>query len=134
MALVPVLTNKDIQEIGHRIECCRKSVGLSKQEMADNIGLGYEQYRRIESGKVLIKTEYLYTIACMLRVSVDYLLYGTENWSGSQKLKEILNDNAFLQDEIHQLPNKDSGRIEEKNEEKETDEEDMGSPVDGDCI
>lgn len=59
--------------------------------MADNIGLGYEQYRRIESGKVLIKTEYLYTIACMLRVSVDYLLYGTENWSGSQKLKEILN-------------------------------------------
>jgi hypothetical protein len=27
----------------------------------------------------------------MLRVSVDYLLYGTENWSGSQKLKEILN-------------------------------------------
>lgn len=48
MALVPVLTNKDIQEIGHRIECCRKSVGLSKQEMADNIGLGYEQYRRIE--------------------------------------------------------------------------------------
>ena len=134
MALVPVLTNKDIQEIGHRIECCRKSVGLSKQEMADNIGLGYEQYRRIESGKVLIKTEYLYTIACMLRVSVDYLLYGTENWSGSQKLKEILNDDAFLQDEIHQLPNKDSGRIEEKNEEKETDEEDMGSPVDGDCI
>lgn len=91
MALVPVLTNKDIQEIGHRIECCRKSVGLSKQEMADNIGLGYEQYRRIESGKVLIKTEYLYTIACMLRVSVDYLLYGTENWSGSQKLNEILN-------------------------------------------
>ena len=51
-----------------------------------------------------------------------------------EKLKEILNDNAFLQDEIHQLPNKDSGRIEEKNEEKETDEEDMGSPVDGDCI
>lgn len=91
MALVPVLTNKDIQEIGHRIECCRKRVGLSKQEMADNIGLGYEQYRRIESGKVLIKTEYLYTIACMLRVSVDYLLYGTENWNGSQKLKEILN-------------------------------------------
>lgn len=51
-----------------------------------------------------------------------------------EKLKEILNDNAFLQDEIQQLPNRDSGRIEEKKEEKETDEEEMSSPVDGDCI
>ncbi len=51
-----------------------------------------------------------------------------------EKLNAILANNAFIQSEYQQLPNKDGGRIEEKREEKETDEEEMISPVDGDCI
>ena len=60
--------------------------------MADFVGLGYEQYRRIESGKVLIKTEYLFSIAKKLKVSVDFLLYGdSSNVIGDNELANLLN-------------------------------------------
>lgn len=60
--------------------------------MADFIGLGYEQYRRIESGKVLVKTEYLFSIAKKLKVSTDFLLYGdSSNVISDSELASLLN-------------------------------------------
>lgn len=36
-------------------------------DMAGNLDLGYEQYRRIEHGDVLVKTEYLIAMASIFR-------------------------------------------------------------------
>lgn len=89
-----MLQNEDIcriddqamKQIASRIAKVRKERNISSQIMADNLGLGYEQYRRIERGTVLVKTEYIYVIAKYLQVSVDYLLFGE---SRVQEYKEI---------------------------------------------
>ena len=85
--------NEDkIHDIANRIATARKICKISLQDMADFVGLGYEQYRRIESGKVLIKTEYLFSIAKKLKVSVDFLLYGdSSNVIGDNELANLLN-------------------------------------------
>ena len=82
--------NEDkIRDIAKRIATARKHCKISLQEMADYVGLGYEQYRRIESGKVLVKTEYLFSIAKKLKVSTDFLLYGdSSNVIGDNELAE----------------------------------------------
>lgn len=87
-----VVDEKRIKEIGQRIKQCRKGTSISLQEMADYIGLGYEQYRRIEAGDVLIKTDYLIPLASRLGVSTDYLLFGeTQNQIDCRELSSILN-------------------------------------------
>jgi transcriptional regulator with XRE-family HTH domain len=86
------LNEDKIHDIANRIATARKSCKISLQDMADFVGLGYEQYRRIESGKVLIKTEYLFSIAKKLKVSTDFLLYGdSSNVISDSELASLLN-------------------------------------------
>lgn len=86
------IDEKSIKEISQRIKQCRKRVLISLQEMADYIGLGYEQYRRIEAGDVLIKTEYLIQLSFRLDVSIDYLLLGiTQDEINHGELASLIN-------------------------------------------
>ena len=88
-----VLDDSRIQAIASRIAAARKNSKISLQEMADYVGLGYEQYRRIESGKVLVKTEYLIAISAKLKVSTDYLLFGEKsNVIGDRALAKLINE------------------------------------------
>lgn len=88
-----VLDESRIKDIARRIADRRKNSGISLQEMADYVGLGYEQYRRIESGKVLVKTEYLIAISAKLKVSTDYLLFGEKsNVIGDRALAKLINE------------------------------------------
>lgn len=81
-----------IKMIAKRIKESRKKSLISLQEMADYIGIGYEQYRRIEAGNVLIKTEYLIPLASRLGVSTDYLLFGiTQNEINHRELASLIN-------------------------------------------
>ena len=41
-------------EIAERIKQCREKSSIKMIEMAGNLKLGYEQYRRIEHGDVLV--------------------------------------------------------------------------------
>ena len=87
-----VVDENRTKEIGNRIKQCRKKTSISLQEMADYIGLGYEQYRRIEAGDVLIKTEYIIPLASKLDVSTDYLLFGaTQNQIDNRELASLIN-------------------------------------------
>ena len=87
-----VLDESRVKDIARRIADRRKNSGISSQEMADYVGLGYEQYRRIESGKVLVKTEYLIAISAKLKVSTDYLLFGEESKAiGDSALANLIN-------------------------------------------
>lgn len=90
--VVEILDEDKIQEISTRLATVRKNSKISLQEMADFVGLGYEQYRRIESGKVLVKTEYLFSIAKKLKVSTDFLLYGdSSNVISDNELANLVN-------------------------------------------
>ena len=71
------LNEAQIKEMGNRIKDARKAVGITSLELANYIGVGKDQMSRIETGKVVLKTEYLYVLPNLLNVSVEYLLYGT---------------------------------------------------------
>ena len=80
------------KEIGQRIKECRKRTSISMLDMADSIGIGYEQYRRIEAGIVMVKTEYLISISSILDVSTDYLLFGiTQDEIIDRELTSLIN-------------------------------------------
>lgn len=89
--LIERVSENTVLDIAQRITTSREAAQISSQEMAEFVGLGYEQYRRIERGIVLVKTEYLYVIAQSLDVSVDYLLYGDKKEIEHRKISEILN-------------------------------------------
>lgn len=90
---VIVVDDKRTKEIGQRIRQCRKNASISLQEMADYIGIGYEQYRRIEAGSVLIKTDYLISLVYRLGVSTDYILFGmTNNEINHRELASLINE------------------------------------------
>lgn len=82
-----------IKMIAKRIKETRKKTLISLQDMADSIGIGYEQYRRIEAGNVMVKTEYLISISSILNVSTDYLLFGiTQDEIMNRELASLIND------------------------------------------
>ena len=88
-----VVDTNRIKMIAKRIKETRKNTLISLQEMADFIGIGYEQYRRIEAGNVLVKTEYIISISSILNVSTDYLLFGmTEKEIINRELASLIND------------------------------------------
>ena len=101
--LIERISDKTILDIAQRISASREAAQISSQEMADLVGLGYEQYRRLERGKVLVKTEYLYVIAQFLDVSVDYLLYGDKNEVEHRKISKILSGLSI--DELQRASN-----------------------------
>ncbi|MDD6035955.1 MAG: helix-turn-helix transcriptional regulator [Lachnospiraceae bacterium] len=78
-------------EISKRIRQCREKSSIKMIEMAGILELGYEQYRRIEHGDVLVKTEHLIAMASIFKVSTDYLLFGTEMGISDQRLYDIIN-------------------------------------------
>lgn len=93
MNSLDVVDTSRIKMIAKRIKETRKKTLISLQEMADFIGIGYEQYRRIEAGNVLVKTEYIISISSILNVSADYLLFGmTEKEIINRELASLIND------------------------------------------
>lgn len=93
MNSLDVVDTNRIKMIAKRIKETRKNTLISLQEMADFIGIGYEQYRRIEAGNVLVKTEYIISISSILNVSTDYLLFGmTKKEIINRELASLIND------------------------------------------
>ena len=93
MNSLDVVDTNRMKMIAKRIKETRKNTLISLQEMADFIGIGYEQYRRIEAGNVLVKTEYIISISSILNVSTDYLLFGmTEKEIINRELASLIND------------------------------------------
>ncbi len=87
-----IVDENRIKMIATRIKESRKKTTISLQEMADYIGIGYEQYRRIEAGSVLVKTEHIIAIASVLGISTDYLLFGmTQNQVNNRELASFMN-------------------------------------------
>ena len=58
--------------------------------MADKVGLGYEAYRRIEKGNLLVTTENLFSISSILNISADFILYGSDEKIYDKELAQII--------------------------------------------
>ncbi len=70
------MTDEDIVDIGYRIREARKKAGMSQRELAEYFAISRDHMCRIEKGKRVCKTEFLFEIAQLFGVSVDYLLFG----------------------------------------------------------
>ncbi|MBK8908362.1 MAG: helix-turn-helix transcriptional regulator [Rhodospirillales bacterium] len=72
--------------VGGRIRERRVMLGLSQQQMADMIGVTYQQAHKYERGINRISAGRLYEIAQVLRVPVSYFFDGVEGPSGEEEL------------------------------------------------
>ena len=66
-------------EVGRRIRSRRKELGLSRQEIAEQIGKAEKYYADIERGYCGMSLDTMIDIAGCLGVTLDYLVFGEED-------------------------------------------------------
>lgn len=76
-------------EIGQRIRKIRKAHGLSQEELAEKIGISTTHMSHIETGNTKLSLPVLVSIASVLEVQTDDLLFEQANASRSNALNEI---------------------------------------------
>lgn len=72
--------------VGSRIRERRVMLGLSQQQMANLIGVTYQQAHKYERGINRISAGRLYEIARVLKVPVGFFFEGVEDASGEDEL------------------------------------------------
>ena len=70
------MTKEDMGAMGQRIKEARIAAGVKQVELAEYFAIGKNEMYRIEAGKRTCKTEYLFEMALMFGVTLDYLVYG----------------------------------------------------------
>ena len=63
-------------EFGQRVKALRKENGLTLQQIADELNVSYEHYKKIENGNHGCSIALLLDISTFFDVSTDYLLTG----------------------------------------------------------
>ena len=91
-------TREKDYERGLRIADIRKAIGLSQDELAHRAGIGRQALSAIENGGDF-KTKTLDSLAIVLGVSVDFIMYGKneENSELLSEAMEVLSDMDFQQ-------------------------------------
>lgn len=98
---VTMLGDAELEAMGSRIREAREKKGIKQIELALQLAIGKNQMYRIENGKVPCKTEYLYEIAQVLDVSLDYLFFGKkEDAETSAHVKAVDSENEKAVQEI----------------------------------
>lgn len=81
----------DAKEFGKRLRDARISRGITQEELAVRLGLASKQHiSRMENGERSCSVDLLVELSCILHVSTDYLLMGSE--PGKEKIKNELLD------------------------------------------
>lgn len=79
--------------VGSRVRAARLALGVSQEELADGLGLSFQQIQKYEHGVNRIGTGRLHAIAKILRVPVTYFFEGVESESakasGASTLRAI---------------------------------------------
>lgn len=78
----------DRQEVGKRLACRRREMGVTGEEMGRRIGKKGKYYRDIENGRCGMSIETLMLLSEKMGLSLDYLIYGIpdDGKQGEQKL------------------------------------------------
>ena len=84
-------------EFGQRVKALRKENGLTLQQMADELNLSYEHYKKIEIGSHGCSIMVLLDISSFFDVSTDYLLTG-RSFESLHIQKQLSEAQAILAD------------------------------------
>lgn len=75
-------------EVGKRLYCRRREMGLTGEEVGRRIGKNGRYYRDIENGRCGMSVETLILLATEMGLSLDYLIYGLSPDGGNGRLEE----------------------------------------------
>jgi transcriptional regulator with XRE-family HTH domain len=102
----PVNRGSDVDRfVGGRIRERRVMLGLSQQQMANLIGVTYQQAHKYERGINRISAGRLYEIARVLSVPVSYFYEGLEDVDGGDELSTRQRMCLELARNFTQIPN-----------------------------
>lgn len=76
------------QEVGMRLECRRREMGLTGEEVGKRIGKNGRYYRDIENGRCGMSIETLILLSEVMGLSLDYLIYGASADGSNGRLEE----------------------------------------------
>ena len=76
------------QEVGKRLGCRRREMGLTGKEMGRRIGKNGRYYRDIENGRCGMSVETLILLSEEMGLSLDYLIYGASPDDSGDRLDE----------------------------------------------
>ena len=71
--------------VGLQVRLRRRALGLSQHELADAIGLTFQQVQKYERGANRISASKLYEIARALRAPIDWFFSGLEDPAGGSE-------------------------------------------------
>jgi len=106
--------------VGNKLRQVRNSAGKSQTELADAIGITFQQVQKYENGINRISIGRLYKIARFLGVSFDYFVEGYRGYHAStteaiqqQKLEEMLSHKSTMKLALyfHELDDKSQQNI-----------------------
>lgn len=89
-------------EFGQRVKALRKENGYTLQQMADELNISYEHYKKIENGSHGCSIGLLLDISSFFDVSTDYLLTG-RSFETLHLQKQISSAQDILADIIKSL-------------------------------
>ncbi len=94
------IQNENIDvSVGRRLRERRTLLGLSQTELAESVGLTFQQIQKYERGANRISASRLYQFACLLDVSVDYFFDGiVDEENGNDLLPEGSDDPARMRE------------------------------------
>lgn len=92
----------DAKEFGKRLHDVRTSRGITQEKLAVRLGLASKQHvSRMENGERSCSIDLLIELSCILRVSTDYLLMGSE-----PSKEEVKNDLLSIISELSTIAKK----------------------------
>ena len=91
------------KHIGSRVRLRRMRLGLSQQELADRIGLSWQQVQKYEHGVNRLVGSRLWDISCALECPVDWFFEGLQKDSGTFAVTMKNADNARSDEEAEAL-------------------------------
>ena len=90
------------KHIGSRVRMRRMRLGLSQQELADRIGLSWQQVQKYEHGVNRLAGSRLWDISCALECPVEWFFEGLQH-EGATNGEAIKNGDEQMPDEEAEL-------------------------------
>ena len=91
-----------LEQMGKRIFLKRKSMKLTQEQLAEQVGVSTQMISNLECGKKAIRPENLVKICSILGMSADYVLTGSKLDSATD---EIISKLSCLSNEELQMVN-----------------------------
>jgi len=84
------LTNDELLLLGERLRNRRNELGFTQESISEQIGISLRYYQMIERGERKASLETIIGLSKVLRISVDYLLFGDVSNGPSNPVSELL--------------------------------------------